>query len=104
MQKSTDKTVNATSPTQNSVEETHKAEYLATDEQLKDTPFVLRWRDGRGWFLTIGDTRITEPTKTKEETLERLEKEMWKLIAGMIVHIVKLLKNDDIVTHQTVEK
>lgn len=98
MSNSTKKMANATSHTQNYVEKTHKGSYLTTDEQITGTPFVLRWRDGKGWFLTIGGTRLTEPTETKEETLNLLTEEMYSLIAGMIVHVVELFKKDDIVT------
>lgn len=91
------------STSQNITEETHRGDYLASDRQLEGTPFVIRWRADRGYFLTIGDTRLTEPTKTEKETLDRLHKEMYSMIAGMIVHIVKLLKKDDIVTEQKIE-
>lgn len=78
-------------PTQNSVEKTRKHNYLATDEQIEGTPFVLRWKEGKGWFITIGLTRLTEPTSTKEETLEHLEKNKWHIIAAMIMHVTNLL-------------
>lgn len=75
----------------------HNKDYLAENIQLEDTPFVLRRRE-QGWFITIGDTRITEPTETREETVERLDKEQWKIIAAMIVHVVKLLTETKIET------
>lgn len=78
-------------PTQNYVEKTHNKTYLATDEQIENTPFVLRWREEKGWFLTIGAARITEPTKTAEETITKLETNKWEIIAGMIVHVTNLL-------------
>lgn len=96
MQKQTTTKENATSVTQSYAEKTHKQDYLATDEQIEKTPFVLRWRHEKGWFLTIGGTRITEPTLTKEQTLVKLTENTWELIAGMIVHITNLLiKNPD---------
>lgn len=96
MSNSTEHTEKQKSYTPNYAEKTHKSNYLATDEQLEGTPFVIRWREGKGWFLTIGDTRITDPTNTKEETLDLMKKDLWKIIAAMIVHIVNLLhKNPD---------
>lgn len=96
MQKQTTTKENATSPTQSFAEKTPKGSYLATDEQLENMPFVLRWRENKGWFITIGDMRLTEPTETKEETLSLLETDKWRIIAGMIVHVTNLLlKNPD---------
>lgn len=87
-----------TSNTQNNAGETLNNGYLAENRQIENTPFVLRRRE-KGYFLTIGDTRITEPTETEQETLDRLTKEEWIIIAAMIVHVVKILKENDIVTH-----
>lgn len=92
---------NATSNTQNNAEETLNNGYLAENRQIENTPFVLRRRE-KGYFLTIGDTRITEPTETEQETLNRLKEEKWIIIAAMIVHVVKILKENDIVTHHKV--
>lgn len=51
-------------------------------EALDNTPFILRKVDDK-YFLTLGKYRITEPTNTKEETLEKLETEKWGIITQL---------------------
>lgn len=65
--------------TQESVDETPKQESLINYEKIKDTPFTLVHQND-DWFIIMGNHKITTPTKTKEETLEKLKTEKWFII------------------------
>lgn len=72
--------------TQNSAEETHKQDYpseLIDRRQLDNTPFIMV-NTVHGWFVTLGDYRITEPYQTELEAIEHLEKRMWYVVLQMI--------------------
>lgn len=69
---------------QNSAEETHKEEStLLKREPIQNTPFHMV-QDQRGWFITIGDYRITEPYEKELDALLHLESKMWIVIMQMI--------------------
>lgn len=76
---------NAPSNTQQNAENNHN---LNSFEPIENTPFTLIKKE-ENYFLTMGDYRITEPTDTKEKTMEKLEKEKWMIIFSIIAVIVE---------------
>lgn len=76
----------ATLNTQSSVNETDKANYLTEHKPIQGTPFVMQ-RINDQWFMTIGDTRITEPTLTEQEQLDKFVNEMWTIILKVAIHV-----------------
>lgn len=70
---------------ENSHKETssQKNEQIVEYKQLKGTPFTLV-RQNEDYFLVMGDNRLTEPTKTEEETMEKLESEKWMIIFTVV--------------------
>jgi len=55
--------------------------------EIKDSPFHVITIDGES-FGVMGDYRLTEKAKTKEEVIEELEKITW----NRIVQVVMLLE------------
>lgn len=72
--------------TLNNTEETHKDDYLTEHKTIEGTPFMMR-RVQNKWFITIGDTRITEPTDTEKEQLDKFVTEMWQIILKVCIHV-----------------
>lgn len=65
--------------------ETHnKNSPLIEHEYIEGTPFHYVRRENEH-FLTMGNYRITESTNTKQEAIEKLETESWKIIMHMIL-------------------
>lgn len=68
------------------VKENHKESYsnneLRKIEEVEDTPFHAVWDSGKGWYLVMGDYRLSEGTyETKEELIEdELRTKMWHTI------------------------
>lgn len=80
---------NATSNTQNNANETHnKDSNLVKRKQIEGTPFHIikniTDNDKERYFLVMGDYRITEPTETEKETLDKLVTEYWKIVINVI--------------------
>lgn len=59
-----------TTPT-NAEEQTKQSYSLIDREEIENTPFLLV-KTEHGYFLAIGNHRITELTKTREEQLEKI--------------------------------
>lgn len=81
--------------TQNSIEETHNKNYpLVEMEKIEGTPFTLIHQEQK-WFIVMGDHRVTEPTETKQQCLEKLEKEKWLLTMHIaIIAVQKTLEKN----------
>lgn len=83
--------------TQENVENNHKQNSILTErEPIKGTPFTLIKQDEQ-WFMVMGDYRVTETTKTKEEQIEKLESEKWLLIMHICIVAIKKIgiENND---------
>jgi len=61
---------------------------LIEREKIEGTPFTLIKQEEK-WFITMGDHRITEPTKHKNEQYNKLEKEKWLIITNVIIIILE---------------
>lgn len=73
-----------TSTEQSNVEKTHNSILASEIEKIPNTPFTLIRQENK-WFITMGNYRITEPTKTKAEQLKKLETEKWNLIMHITI-------------------
>lgn len=94
MQQQTSEKANATSSTQDRLNETHNnASNLAENIPL-DSGLVIRRRDDK-WFTTLGDTTVTKPTTTKEEQIEQLETDQYSIMIKIAIHVYKSMRDQD---------
>lgn len=94
---------NATSSTQNSVEEIHKPSYLTEQEPIPKTPLMLT-RIDELWFITIANTKLTAGTKTKQEQLKKLQTEMWFIMLNLMIHVnTRLIQHDKLTQNKPIE-
>jgi len=91
MQNETNKQGEDTLNSQSSSEKTLNNGYIMTYEKIKGTPFTLV-RHEMNWFIALGNNRITTPTETKEETLEKLETEKWEIVMHLAIIAVTKTK------------
>lgn len=70
-----------------------KSTSLAEYEAIENTPFTAVRIDNKGWFLALGNNRLTEPMETKEEVKEHLKRELWNVLLATILIIVNSEKN-----------
>lgn len=64
---------------------------LVEQEKIPGTPFTLIRQDEK-WFIVIGNSRITEPERTKQEAMEKLRTERWLITMHMIIHCINKLQ------------
>lgn len=73
------------------------SKYGSITEPIKETPFVIRRDEKNGWYTTMGEYRITEPTKTKEEQYNKIKWGNWNFLTTVIAtitdNILKQQKN-----------
>lgn len=91
------------SNTQENAENNHnKNSSLHEQIKIEGTPFTLIRHvfedDSVIWFIVMGNYKITEPTETKEEQLEKLETEKWLIIMHMIIICIKKQMENPVVT------
>lgn len=67
----------------NATETESSPKTLIDYEEIKGTPFTLVHKDEK-YFIAMGDYRLTEPDKTREAALDRLEDEQWMIITLVI--------------------
>lgn len=87
--------------TQLNAENNPKANSTLIDiEDLGGTPFKLVNHKEHGWFLTLGDYRITKPTKTKADTIVQLDTNRWDIIFTMVCIAVEKINQFRELTEQ----
>lgn len=65
-------------------------------KQVIDKPALIK--DGETqYFLVMGDYRLTEPTLTEEETIQKLETEKWLIITNIIAIATQKIIQDKII-------
>lgn len=77
----------------NSAEENHNSNSSKTiieREQVNGSPFWLI-RIDRGWFLAMGEQRLTEVMETKNEIYLWMDSNRWQLIFNMIATICEII-------------
>lgn len=80
---------------------------LVERKPIEGTPFTIIKQimdnDKPVYFLVMGDHRLTEPTQTEEQTLDKILTEHWKIITTVVAIIVeKTLELKKINTHQQI--
>lgn len=73
---------------------------LAEREQIQGTPFTLIKTQEQQWFMVMGDYRVTETTKTKEEQIKKLESEKWLLIMHICIVAIEKINKTIIQPHE----
>lgn len=74
---------------QNNVEEIPKeVSSIVNRNKIENSPFWAIGTD-EGWFITMGDYRLTEPKPTEEEAIELLLTEDWNIIMRMCAVITE---------------
>ncbi len=79
----------------NSMEEENQNNLQCLVEQYEDTPFLLVQSD-EGYFLAIGNNRLTDVYKEKEKLDEIVKENRWNLIGSFVLSLInnaELLKN-----------
>lgn len=67
----------------NAVETDTDSKQLNLNRPIKGTPFTLSGNEEIGYFLSIGKYRITEPTYTPQEAIEKLDTETWEIVSRL---------------------
>lgn len=62
-------------------------------EEIEGTPFTIVHQNNM-WFLVMGNNRITEPTHTRLEQINKLDSEKFLLMLHIAVIVGEKLKND----------
>lgn len=65
---------------------------LIEDESLPGTPFHVRGNEETGYFLRLGNNRMTEHFPTKEDAINELYGEQWNMITKLIVTVTEQIK------------
>lgn len=75
---------------QNSTDTDNKqSSHLMINDPIENTPFRLVGHTEKGWFIAMGNTRLTEFHFTKEEALEYLHDrhKVWDLMLTMMITV-----------------
>lgn len=80
------------------VKETGKqdsSEKLIERERMENTPFVLI-KEEEGYFLTLGQYKVTETKETREEIEELItgDKTNWEFLMTVIGTIIEITNNN----------
>lgn len=90
MSKSTENTNGDIYNIQPNANETHnKNSPLIIHREIPRTPFVITGNEDRGYFVRLGDYRISDIQKTPEEAENELVEQHWNVIMRMIASIVE---------------
>lgn len=88
----------------NVVETNTDKKQLTLNRPIKGTPFTLTGNDETGYFLVLGKYRLTEPERTPEEAVEKLDTETWEIVSRLCAAYIdfeKRLQTDSITELQT---
>lgn len=70
---------------------------LAQRKKIEGTPFYMIKQttdnDKDRYFLVMGDYRLTEPTDTEEETVQKLKSEHWNIVCNIIAITTNKIMN-----------
>lgn len=76
---------------QTSVEETNiDNKNLVSVETIDGTPLAVVGNDEEGYFIAMGQYKMTEIQKTKEEALENLKYNEWNIILRMMSAVIEI--------------
>lgn len=84
--------------TQQNVENTEykksSNEEIQTNEKIEHTPFYVRGNEKTGYFITLGDTRITETYETPLRAIGEVEPKNWNFMTTVISVITEKVTNE----------
>lgn len=93
MQQSTEISQQEISSIQENADETRKKSSSLTErEKIENTPFWVT-RTEEGWFLVMGEYRLTEPNDSKLITIDKLITNKWEIIMRMCAIITEKTLN-----------
>lgn len=70
-------------------EETNKENSpLIEHEKIEGTPFTITGSPTKGYFLRIGDYRLTNMGLSKRSIIKQMEEEQWNIILKMIAVVI----------------
>lgn len=79
--------------TQMNVEDTDKQnslnEELQMNEQIMGSPFYTRGNKQTGYFITMGDTKLTDDYETPEEAEAQVRADNWNFMTTVIASITE---------------
>lgn len=75
--------------TQKNNQNGNNSKFTTTNELLPNTPFRIVGNTEHGYALTIGEYRLTQPTKTALESIQKLDTHQWEIIANMILVLIE---------------
>lgn len=63
---------------------------LVEQEPIENTPFKVVGNENYGYFVALGNKRLTEPQPTKDEAIAHLtdHKKWWQIILNLIITLV----------------
>lgn len=74
----------------NNAGETHKENSpLIEHNELPNTPFHITGSKEKGYFLRLGDYRLTDIYKTEKQLFQQFEKQQWNIIMRMTGAIIE---------------
>lgn len=91
MSNSTNKKHSEQLATQLNAEDNHNSNSnseLVDREQLDGTPFWIIGNEDDGYKLIMGKYQLTGTYRSKDEIIEQLENDMWKMILNMILIVM----------------
>ena len=53
-------------------------------KEIEGTPFHSIYQEDKGWFIVMGNHRLTEPTKTQEEAEAQISFKDWNFVTRVI--------------------
>lgn len=74
-------------------------------EAIKGSPFTYIWEEGKGWYMVMGDYRMTEEFEEKNELEEFIKENMWNLILVMssIIASKHIEENNKLQTYNKIQ-
>lgn len=81
-----------TSPsnTQNAIEDTPNNSDFSS-EPIANSPFHMVGHKEKGYFISIGNHRLTEPQPTAAQALAVLEENKWNIISNICIAIYTMM-------------
>lgn len=89
--------------TQSNVEETpNNKSTLITHNKIEGTPFYVTGNEEKGYFIRLGDYKISEAKQTEDEAIKDLEENKWNIMVNIIATVVDLHDKFKLITTEPV--
>lgn len=60
---------------------------LVEREAYEDSPLMINRIEEKGWFITLGNKRLTEYYEKKYQIIDLLEKPTWQLLITLMIAV-----------------